>query len=159
MVTTITYNNKVAINENPNIADVNKVKDDDMNEIKSVVNNNATELSNLGTYSESEVNTGKKWINNKPIYRKVVDFGNLPNATSKSTAHGISNLGTIVKMDGFMTNGTLSTILPVTIPDANYISYGVGVESIDTTNITVSTGTDRTSYTAFFIVEYTKTTD
>jgi hypothetical protein len=49
MVTTITYDNKVAINENPNIADVNKVKDDDMNEIKSVVNNNATELSNTET--------------------------------------------------------------------------------------------------------------
>lgn len=84
MVTTITYNNKVAINENPNIADVNKVKDDDMNEIKSVVNNNATELSNLGTYSESEVNTGKKWINNKPIYRKTFTSTNSARAETIS---------------------------------------------------------------------------
>ena len=34
----ITYTNKVALNENPEIADINKVTDDDMNEIKQVVN-------------------------------------------------------------------------------------------------------------------------
>lgn len=36
----ITYANKVALNENSNIADINKVKADDMNEIKTCVNNN-----------------------------------------------------------------------------------------------------------------------
>lgn len=36
----ITYTNKVALNENPEIADINKVTDDDMNEIKQVVNDN-----------------------------------------------------------------------------------------------------------------------
>lgn len=36
----ITYANKVALNENSDIADINKVKADDMNEIKSCVNNN-----------------------------------------------------------------------------------------------------------------------
>lgn len=48
----ITYQNKVALNENPEIADINKVTDDDMNEIKSVVNTNSRTSSNnfgLGT--------------------------------------------------------------------------------------------------------------
>jgi hypothetical protein len=48
----ITYQNKVALNENPEIADINKVTDDDMNEIKSVVNTNSQISSNnfgLGT--------------------------------------------------------------------------------------------------------------
>lgn len=48
----ITYQNKVALNENPEIADINKVTDDDMNEIKSVVNGNSQISSNnfgLGT--------------------------------------------------------------------------------------------------------------
>lgn len=40
----ITYTNKVAINENAEIPDINKVTDSDMNEIKSVVNNNDDEL-------------------------------------------------------------------------------------------------------------------
>ncbi len=46
-VQTITYDNKSFLNENSDIADVNKVQDTDMNEIKSVVNNNANELNNL----------------------------------------------------------------------------------------------------------------
>lgn len=43
----ITYENKVKINDNPSIPDINKVTDDDMNEIKSVVNENYQELTNL----------------------------------------------------------------------------------------------------------------
>lgn len=46
-VNTITYANKVNLNENSGIAEINKITDANMNEIKSVVNNNATELSNL----------------------------------------------------------------------------------------------------------------
>ena len=44
-IQTITYDDKVALNENPSVADINKVTDDNMNEIKSVVNNNASETS------------------------------------------------------------------------------------------------------------------
>lgn len=46
-VQTITYDDKSYLNQNSDIADVNKVNDSDMNEIKSVVNNNATELTNI----------------------------------------------------------------------------------------------------------------
>ena len=44
-IQTITYDDKVALNENASVADINKVTDDDMNEIKNVVNNNASETS------------------------------------------------------------------------------------------------------------------
>lgn len=43
----ITYANKVALNENPEIALINKVTDDDLNEIKSVVNTNDDNVGNL----------------------------------------------------------------------------------------------------------------
>ena len=75
----ITYANKVAINENAEIADINKVTDSDMNEIKAVVNNNDddlitinTKLTNLITYSTTETVVGT-WIDGKPIYRKVIN--------------------------------------------------------------------------------------
>ena len=42
----ITYNNKVALITNPDIADENKITDNDMNEIKQVVNENAINISN-----------------------------------------------------------------------------------------------------------------
>lgn len=46
-VQTITYDDKQYLNENANIPATNKVQDIDMNEIKSVVNNNATEVTNI----------------------------------------------------------------------------------------------------------------
>ena len=46
-INTITYSNKVTLNENTSVADVNKCKAADMNEIKNVVNANATLLGNL----------------------------------------------------------------------------------------------------------------
>ena len=42
----ITYDNKVKLNDDPNIPDINKVTDDDMNEIKSVVNGNDNDFQN-----------------------------------------------------------------------------------------------------------------
>ena len=42
----ITYEDKVALIENADIPDINKITDDDMNEIKSVVNENAINISN-----------------------------------------------------------------------------------------------------------------
>lgn len=65
----ITYANKVAINENPEIPDINKVTDNDMNEIKTVVNNNDDIVTNATTYSNDEIRVGT-WLN-KPLYRKV----------------------------------------------------------------------------------------
>lgn len=46
-VQTITYDDKSYLNQNSDIANVNKVNDTDMNEIKAVVNNNATEVENI----------------------------------------------------------------------------------------------------------------
>lgn len=43
----ITYEDKVAINENSQIADINKVTADDMNGIKGAVNENYNEFNNL----------------------------------------------------------------------------------------------------------------
>ncbi len=46
-VQTITYNDKTNLNVNSQVPAVNKINDTDMNQIKSVVNNNATEVQNL----------------------------------------------------------------------------------------------------------------
>lgn len=72
----IQFEDKVALNENVNIPDVNKCKATDMNEIKSVVNGNDDEFIQykMGeTYSTDEVKTNKKWIDGKPIYRRVIN--------------------------------------------------------------------------------------
>ena len=43
----ITYADKVTLNENPNVADINKVKASDMNEIKNVVNANDDAINEI----------------------------------------------------------------------------------------------------------------
>lgn len=60
----ITYENKVALNENPEIADINKVKDTDMNQIKNVVNENETkELIAVSSTAPAECSTGDMYFN------------------------------------------------------------------------------------------------
>lgn len=75
----ITYDDKVFLNENPNIPDVNKIKDTDLNQIKTGVNTNEsnigaleTSFTDLTTYSTTEKVIGT--YNGKPLYRKMYDF-------------------------------------------------------------------------------------
>lgn len=160
-VQTITYSDKSYINQNASVAATNKVQDSDMNEIKSVVNNNATELSTFETniadnqtYSTNEVDTGKKWIDNKTIYRKVINFGTLPNATAKSVAHSISNLDTMVSMSG-VGYSTTGSRFPIPYVHSSSITDQVQLYA-NTTEITIVDGIDRTNNSAYIILEYTK---
>lgn len=58
----ITYEDKIALNENSQIADNNKVTASDMNEIKEVVNENYTDLSNF----KDDKTLKKLWENSNP---------------------------------------------------------------------------------------------
>lgn len=49
----ITYDNKVFLTQNSEIADINKVTDNDLNEIKTVVNQNDDNVGDLGTLTTS----------------------------------------------------------------------------------------------------------
>ena len=50
----ITYDNKSTLNPQPSVADVNKVKAEDMNEIKSVVNANYGEVGDITTLTTTD---------------------------------------------------------------------------------------------------------
>ena len=64
-VQTITYGDKSYLNQNADIPATNKVQDIDMNEIKSVVNNNANETSN-NTTNVSNITGQILWTNPSP---------------------------------------------------------------------------------------------
>ena len=106
-------------------------------------------------YSTTEQVIGK-WIDGKPLYRKVVSLGTLPNAECKSVAHGISNIG-FLKPYGYAYNTTgLYANLPF-IPVAEFSS---AVDFfVTTTEIIIQTNSDRSNYTGVAVLEYTKTTD
>ena len=162
----ITYANKVAINENAEISDINKVTDNDMNEIKTVVNNNDdelitinTNLTNATTYSTDEIRIGT-WIDGKPIYRKVVQINGLPNNTETTYQTGIIN-GETIKYDGFLSLSESDSGLqhmPYLSPYSSTGNVYYWVRK-DATYIHIKTGADRSSSSAYIIIEYTKTTD
>ena len=59
----ITYQNKVALNENPSVADVNKVRADDLIEIKNVVNANDDNVGDLADLKTTDVSSVVNAIN------------------------------------------------------------------------------------------------
>ena len=59
----ITYTDKVTLNENPNVADVNKVKANDLNEIKNVVNANDDNVGDLADLKTTDVSSVVNAVN------------------------------------------------------------------------------------------------
>lgn len=106
-------------------------------------------------YSTNEINTGAKWINGEDIYKKTVDLGYLPNATSKNVAHGITNFGIPIKLEGMAITDAGSGH-PINISRPSNLTLEIGAY-VDNTNIVVMTGTDRRTWTGYVTVYYTKT--
>ena len=114
--------------------------------------------SELPAYSASEVLTAERWINGKPVYRKVVSMGALPNATAKSIAHGISDLDEDLGLSGvaFNVNGDTRIPLPYV-----HTSTSIVQMHMSKTTVIVTTRVDMSvSYNkSYAIIYYTKTTD
>lgn len=90
-------------------------------------------------------------------YRKVIDFGALPNTAVKSVAHGISNLSMIKKIEivGYDSNGSMWFPIPF-VPSASMYSNASCSARIDNTNINIFTTSDWSNFTAEVTLEYTK---
>lgn len=111
---------------------------------------NSWTLFGANANTTSEVATNELWTDNKPIYRKVIDFGSLPNNTYKSVAHNIS-IDTPVKCYGTMYRSTDNQ--KVSIPFRDVSCW------VDKDSVYVQTGQDRTDTVGYLVIEYTKTTD
>ena len=110
---------------------------------------------NEDNYSLGEQRIGT-WIDGKPLYRKVVNFGTLPNATTKSVEHGISNVLYFKTITGMATNN--DNFLPLPFMYENNAANSIRLLA-NKTNITIGASTNRSSFSAYVILEYTKTTD
>lgn len=109
-------------------------------------------------YSTSEVNTGAKWIDGSTIYKKTINFGALPNATEKNVAHNITNLNRVIKAEGYSYRSSDHVTYPIPFISApTGTTYNIGF-TVNSTNIALSTGTDRSNITECYItLYYTKT--
>jgi hypothetical protein len=122
----------------------------------------AAYLNGLLTYSMEEKQVGY-WIDGKPLYRKVINFGNLPNRDVKRVNHNISNIGRVIKLTGMTqvdlggTYGFSWSPLPLVYSGSEYI-FNTTL-SCNKTEIVCKTTEDRSGFSAYIIIEYTKTTD
>lgn len=106
-------------------------------------------------YSVAEQDTGLKWIDGKKIYQKTINFGNLPNKTTKNIAHGISNLKRVIHISAtWIQSETYSGSLETMGGDGD---NGVDIY-VNATNLSIITSTDRSNRFAYITVQYTKTT-
>lgn len=160
----ITYADKITMNSNSSIPATNKCQASDMNMIKSVVNDNYTELTNtindMNTYSKTSEKIVGVWVDGKPIYRKTFYVASLPNNNYTSIAHNIANIDEIVNIYGTMRSSNYTTVAFNMVGQAAL--YGEGsilTVRADRTNITIGTTKDWRNNVAFITLEYTKTTD
>ena len=110
-------------------------------------------ISRITTYSTTETEVGR-WVDGSPLYRKVIDFGALPNNDTKSVATGLSNIQ-LTNISGVFWN---STGIGFTIPTIELASLGNGIQILyNKGDVRVRTGVDRSSYDGIIILEYIKT--
>ena len=109
-------------------------------------------------YSDNERCIGI-WRDNKPLYQKTIDFGTLPNQTTKSVAHGISDIDAscIVSIEPIASTSSYAAFPRVHDTNvANQVFW-----EVDSTNIICySRNSNNTAFTRCFVtLKYTKTSD
>lgn len=116
------------------------------------------QVDNPNDYSTTETRIGT-WIDGKPLYRKVIDFGALPNASEKSVEHNISDLDNVIKYSAISKNTQYGSQFPIPLTSTAGLTSNIYIY-FTLTNIVIGTGSDRTSFTqTYVILEYTKVTD
>lgn len=122
-------------------------------------------LKDTGYYSQLEFVNGHLWFPNpsatpstsKPptyrqVFRKVINFGALPNTALKQVAHGITVTAatTFTRIYGCASDTTNKVYLPLPYAsptDANEIEL-----SVDATYVNITTGSNRTSFNITYVI-------
>lgn len=102
-------------------------------------------------YSETEQDTGLKWVDGKTIYQKTINFGTLTN--NKTVAHGISNLDNVINFFGVAKNPDTGDTIQLV-----YNESSDKVETVvSTTNVITYVAGNFSAFTWCYItIQYTK---
>jgi hypothetical protein len=116
----------------------------------------------MSKYSTLEVLTGDTWIDGKPIYRKVVPITIPSTGNSASSAHNISNLGSVVRLygtTGYDNSGYVRNLTTNYYGDAQW-DCNILLNSASNIGVLLQFGNNfRAAYagnTLYAIIEYTK---
>lgn len=107
-------------------------------------------------YSTAEVNTGKTWIDGKPIYRKSYAVAAFPNKGFVNVPLNISNLGQVVDYYGIASDGTNTIRVPYYSVDGDLYGIQISISNNSTLVLKTNESGDRSGYSGTVTVEYTK---
>lgn len=124
----------------------------------SDIENLENDIENLQTYSTSEVNTGKVWIDNKPIYRKIITYTYSQGSTTGSVNSELSNLSyiNIKAMVHKDTNDNDWEPIPYYSSSSDWCRLFYRSSS---NTIQIRSSATSSTFYLYIILEYTKTTD
>lgn len=91
----------------------------------------------------------------RSVFRKVINFGALPNAGTKSVAHGItiSNSTTLTRLYASASDTTGHTYIPIPFVNvAGTVSAGFTELSMDATNVKITTTGNGTNYNICYVI-------
>lgn len=128
-------------------------------------------IKDSGYYVQDEFINGQQFFPNpsltsassttpvfRSVVRKVINFGALSNTAAKSVAHGltINSSYTFTRIYGCSSDTSGSNYIP--LPYASPTAANNIELKVDSTNVTVITGSDRTNFTTTYIIlEYLTT--
>lgn len=109
-----------------------------------------------GNYSTSEVATNTTWVDGKMIYKKTVNFGNMPSSTTKNVAHGVTGIDRFIKYETSLKDTTNDNSFPLP-----FVRASGGTDNMELrltpTNITVTTNSANfVNFSAYITIYYTK---
>ena len=112
-------------------------------------------LKDTGQYSPNEFVCGQQYAlgdNPSQIFRKLINFGALPDTDTKTIAHGIAPTvdAKFTRIYGAASDTTNRLYLP--LPYASSTAANNIELSVDATNVTIITGSNRSAYASTFIV-------
>lgn len=115
-------------------------------------------------YNQSEFVNGQVWFSNpalnsasqltpvmRQVFRKVINFGPLPNATTISMPHGITITSsvTFTRIYGAASDTVGFNYIPIPYVEASGAIVSI---SVDATNVNITTVDDRTNYTVSYVI-------
>lgn len=126
---------------------------------------NAVNIREIGWFLDEELLSGKAFVPGvavagipqqyRTVFRKVIDFGALPDTATKSVAHDITfdaNF-TLVQLYAASTNPT--TLSAIAIPHVGIPATNAININIDAANVNITTASNRTLYTrTYVVIEY-----
>lgn len=140
------------------------VKGDVIQETDTASENNTYSAKAIDNKLKTSIVTGQEvatneYIDDKQVFVKRINLGNLPNANTLILATGIPSTSIITKLDAMAYASNYTITLPDVAPSNLNMIARITFEAINSVwNVKITTGIDRSNYIGYANIYYTKNT-